>query len=257
MFCIICMSYIFDGFKIANDNTEDAMAKQGKQAERIKETFQGFFPQTYDFLVEIALHNEKSYFEARRPEYEHWVKRPMATFEAALAPSVLNIDPFVRTGLRAISRIYRDTRFSKDKSPLRDHVWIAYRPPEKRLSESFCFYFEITPVSYAYGLGMYTGSPAFMTNFRERALANPAGLETILNDPALWPHFNLVGEDFVRPKVPDAKPPLDKVLNKKHFSLMHQSSDLTATYSAALIEEVSRAFTKLAPLYRFVTNLDA
>lgn len=219
--------------------------------------FAGLSTETFDFLAQIALHNDKAYFLAHKEDYERWVKQPLLALEAAIAPTVTRIDPSVRTGPKALSRIYRDTRFSKDKSPLRDHAWIAYRPPDKRLSECFCYYFEITPVSYGYGLGMYDSHPTFMADLRARAMANPARFEAVLGDERLWRRFELSGEDYVRPKVPDAQPPLSKLINKRYFSLIHHSGNLAATYTNALADELAEAFTLLAPLYRLITGTEA
>lgn len=219
--------------------------------------FTGFSTETFDFLAQIALHNDKAYFLAHREDYERWVKQPLLALEAAVSPTVIEIDPGVRTGPRALSRIYRDTRFSKDKSPLRDHAWIAYRPPDKHLSECFCYYFEITPVSYGYGLGMYDSHPAFMADLRARAAANPARFDKVLGEERIWDRFELSGEDYARPKVPDAPPPLDKLINKRYFSLIHHSTNLAATYTNALADEIAGAFALLAPLYHLITGMEA
>ena len=218
--------------------------------------FDGFVPESFDFLLELGFHNEKAYFESRREDYERWIHQPLIALEEGLAPEVLAADPRVRTGKRSISRIYRDTRFSKDKSPIRDHMWIAYKQQEKRLSESFCFYFEINPVGYIYGMGMYDADPAFMAALRARGLAHTARLEALLSDPAFRRDFRLQGKDYARPKVEGVSHVVAELLNKRYVSVVHSSNDIAAACSGALLEELKQAIHRLTPLYRFIQGLD-
>jgi Conserved hypothetical protein (DUF2461) len=80
--------------------------------------FTGFRPEAIDFLADLAQNNERSWFQARKSDYERLLKEPMEDFVAALADEFaaqrvpLQADP-----KRSIFRIYRDTRFAKDKSP--------------------------------------------------------------------------------------------------------------------------------------------
>ena len=80
--------------------------------------FTGFRPDAVDFLADLAQNNDRSWFQARKGEFESLLKEPMEAFVATLAEAFdarglpLQADP-----KRSIFRIYRDTRFSKDKSP--------------------------------------------------------------------------------------------------------------------------------------------
>jgi uncharacterized protein (TIGR02453 family) len=86
-------------------------------------TFEGFSPDAVDFLVELAQNNERSWFQPRKADYERLLREPMEALVVALAERLeargipLRADP-----KRSIFRIYRDTRFSKDKSPHHDKV---------------------------------------------------------------------------------------------------------------------------------------
>lgn len=81
-------------------------------------TFTGFRPEAIDFLADLAQNNDRSWFQPRKGEFEALLKEPMEALVAALATTFearrlpLQADP-----KRSIFRIYRDTRFSKDKSP--------------------------------------------------------------------------------------------------------------------------------------------
>src|SRR6188508_3801769 len=87
------------------------------------DAFPGFSPDAVDFLVELAQNNDRSWFQPRKAEYERLLREPMEALVADLAERLaargipLRADP-----KRSIFRIYRDTRFSKDKSPYKTHV---------------------------------------------------------------------------------------------------------------------------------------
>jgi uncharacterized protein (TIGR02453 family) len=92
------------------------------------ETFTGFRPEAIQFLADLAENNDRAWFQPRKAEYERLLKEPLEAlcvalgerFEARGLP--LSADP-----ARSPFRIYRDVRFSKDKSPYKTHVAAAFR----------------------------------------------------------------------------------------------------------------------------------
>lgn len=80
--------------------------------------FQGFSPAAIQFLVDLAANNDRSWFQPREAEYERLMKEPMEQLVAALAERSAGAGlPLLADPKRSPFRIYRDTRFSKDKSP--------------------------------------------------------------------------------------------------------------------------------------------
>src|SRR4051794_6281405 len=90
-------------------------------------TFQGFPPEAIQFLAELAENNTRDWFQPRKGDYERFLKRPMEELCIALDDQFrtrgvpLHADP-----ARSPFRIYRDTRFSKDKSPYKTHVAASF-----------------------------------------------------------------------------------------------------------------------------------
>ena len=85
--------------------------------------FHGFSRRTFTALLDLGRHNYKTWFEAHRSIYETHVLQPLRDLVSDLADSMLGIDLSFEVAPavgKTISRIYRDTRFSKDKSPFRD-----------------------------------------------------------------------------------------------------------------------------------------
>ena len=100
--------------------------------------FTGFSQDAIDFLSEIRLNNHQQFYEANRARYEESVKAPLRALCDEMSEVVAMIDPGLDTRPgRTMSRIRRDTRFTKDKSPFRDHVWMGWRYPGESRSEGF------------------------------------------------------------------------------------------------------------------------
>lgn len=219
--------------------------------------FRGFTLDTYHFLTEIGFRNEKLFYEQNRERYKSSVLEPLKELAQTLLPDMLRVDPQINPKLSSIvSRIYRDTRFSKNKLPYRDHAWLSFRRPGNRLSESFTVYFEITPDSYGYGMGMYGANADMMRELRARVFAAPARFSGLINDRALDKYI-LEGEEYKRDRFPDADEALKPYLNRKGLSWCYSCPKLQNTFNGrALVDELIKAVSELGPLYRFVMGME-
>jgi uncharacterized protein (TIGR02453 family) len=90
-------------------------------------TFSGFSPAAIQFLADLAQNNDRAWFQPRKAEFERLLREPMEQMIAALADRLaargvpLRADP-----KRSPFRIYRDTRFSRDKSPYKTHLGASF-----------------------------------------------------------------------------------------------------------------------------------
>ena len=90
-------------------------------------TFTGFDPDAVDFLAELAMNNDRDWFNPRKADYERLLKAPMEALVAALAERLADRDiPLQADPKRSIFRIYRDTRFAKDKSPYKTNLGASF-----------------------------------------------------------------------------------------------------------------------------------
>ncbi len=220
------------------------------------QAFQGFNEDTYKFLIELAFNNNKEFYHANQGRYRANVKAPMEALALDLLPTALDIDPSFNTRMTSIlSRIYRDTRFTKDKRPYRDHAWLGFRRPGQRLSEGIVLYFEITPQGYGYGMGMYGGNPEAMAALRQRILADPAGFRALVMGPGME-KYALTGPAYKRDHTPPGTPEeLKPYLNHKGIGWECFHQRLTPTLKPELLDEVRAAFLELGPLYRFCVGM--
>ena len=213
--------------------------------------FSGFNDNTFDFLLQIAFNNNREFYEENKANFLENVKAPLILLESELAPIMLKCDPNIRTGRRVISRIFRDTRFSKDKSMFRDHMWIGYTRNGGSDNKTFGFYFEITPVSYGYGMGSYGADAKSMEAFRQKIMTAPNKFLRSTNYNRLLKSFEFRGEDYKRLKYKEGPKKILDIVNKRYFYFSFSSNDLDNAKSPKLKDEVINAFNELIPLYKF------
>lgn len=218
--------------------------------------FTGFTDDTFQFLLELAFHNNKEFFEANRKRYETQVRDPMRALALDLLPTALEIDPQICRRLTSVvGRINRDTRFSRDKSPYRDHLWLIFRRDGEAISEGLSFYFEIRPASFTYGVGMYDTNKPIMDALRARATTFETKFRAIIGAPELRSRFTLSGEDYKRPPLPGIAPELGMWLNKRYFYLHHNSQELERVKRADFVDELKSGMEVLRDLYTFARGL--
>lgn len=217
--------------------------------------FEGFSSRTEEFFMAIAFNNNTAFFHENHAWYEEAVRRPMKELAAALAPVIEEIDSNLEhRPERVVSRINRDVRFSKDKSPYRDYMWLSFRPPHEAQSLSLCFYFEISASGASYGMGLYDENRPLLNGLRRCLLADsPSFLEIV---QPLDKDFNRHANLFRRRKVPedltdDAK---SWFLTRSFF--YEKPLDDEITHSPRLTDEISTGFKKLTPLYRYLSAIE-
>lgn len=137
------------------------------------QVFSGFPPEAVTFLSELAAHNNRSWFKARKATYESAIVEPALVFAKELGASLQRFAPSVEAEPRvggSLFRIQRDTRFSSDKSPYKTHVGIRLRDRDTATS-SRCtgplFYVQFDATSLTLGIGVKEFDPATLRAYRE------------------------------------------------------------------------------------------
>jgi uncharacterized protein (TIGR02453 family) len=136
-------------------------------------TFAGFPRETLRFLAGIRAHNDKAWFEAHRDDYQTFFLAPAMAFADALAPKLRKIEPDVNVEPRvngSIMRINRDVRFSKDKSPYKDHLDMWFWTGDRKGWDSSGFFFRLTPDGLLLGAGMHGFMPEVLPRYRAAVL---------------------------------------------------------------------------------------
>ena len=220
--------------------------------------FAGFTDETVQFLLELKFHNEASFFHAQHDRYIEVVRTPFYELIEALGPTMLEIDSCmeVRPG-KCLSRIHRDTRFSRDKSPYRDHHWLLFRRAAEPREQALFYYFEFGPDRLSWGMGIWGENRALMDMFRRRIQANPAGIAALIDDLDLESHHLYPGGTFFKRMEipPDIPPRLKPWYTARELYIGKHPEKIQIAYSERLLPQLKRDFKRLAPFYRLLRGL--
>ena len=223
--------------------------------------FGGFSRRTFTFLRDLGRNNDKAWFEAHRADYEEHVLQPLRDLVTDVADFMLGIDLSFEVAPavgKTISRIYRDTRFSGDKSPFRDHMWIVFKRSNKDWARYIPAYFlEISPKSYRYGLGFYDAAPDLMARFRQRIDEDPDSFLEAVGWFAKQKVYTLEGERYKRAIGQDKPEPIRTWYGYKSFYLTHDRPIDDAILSPKFAGQLMKHFGLAAPLYRYVHRIAA
>jgi len=217
-------------------------------------TFAGFTPEAVAFLADLAANNERAWFQPRKAEYERLLKAPLEALCLALAMRFesrgipLEADP-----ARSPYRIYRDTRFSQDKSPYKTHVSASF---PWRGSGPGGGYFHFQPGEMYVGGGMWHPQPPLLAAWRSTVAAAPDRVHAALDDPGFVAAFGAVGGERLK-RVPTGSPadhPEAELLKLKDVTFGRRLSDDEAL-SPALPDILADAFASAIPVLRLLAEL--
>ena len=215
--------------------------------------FQGFSQGAVDFLWGIRFHNERSWFEAHKEEYLTLVDRPLRELGALAAQAMGEEYPELGLGLK-VSRIYRDARRLYGRGPYKDHLWFSLRRFGEQEGAAPCFYFELAPEYYSYGVGAYDPSPLTMAKLRARVDRDPAPLEKLARRLNRQTEFVLEGELYKRPNG-DPGPLLSPWYNRRQITLASDHNCEGLLFTPELAGQVIGGFRFLEPYYRWLQSL--
>jgi uncharacterized protein (TIGR02453 family) len=231
-------------------------------------SFSGFQPEAISFLAELALNNDRAWFQPRKAEYERLLKEPMEAFVGALDERLMSRGiPLRADPKRSIFRIYRDTRFSKDKSPYKTNLGASFPWVETAGGSEVPDmdahgnggYFHFAPGNMYVGGGMWLAERPRMEAFRRAIVDDPDRVAAALEDPGLLAAFGPIHPHGEYRRVPPGWPadhPRADWLRFKDVVFGRELAD-TDVLSPDLPDLVTDLFAAALPVFRFLATLSA
>jgi len=224
--------------------------------------FDGFEPDALQFLADLAANNDRSWFKPRKPDYERLIKEPLEALCLALAERFNELRlPLVADPKRSPFRIYRDVRFSKDKSPYKtaqgaDFSWNDSRGDELRPRGAVGGYFHLEPGNVFVGGGMWHPERARLAAFREKIDRDPSAVFRAIEDVRFRSVFGSVtGETLTRnPKGFPPDHPYSHLLRLKDVVFSRPLSDHDVM-SAKLPSIIADDLNAARPVLLFLDQL--
>lgn len=205
--------------------------------------------------MDLKFHNNTDFFHEQHDRYVETVQTPFYEMIDELAPDMRRIDPLMEIRpYKCLSRIHRDTRFSRDKSPYRDHHWFLFRRAGEPREKSLFYYFEFGPDRLDWGMGIWGENRELMDLFRKRMRANPDGILSLISDMDLAERrLFLGGTSFKRMDIPAEIPRgLQRWYTSRDLYIGKYEPARKWAFSDRVLKEVRKDFKTLAPLYQLL-----
>jgi uncharacterized protein (TIGR02453 family) len=216
-----------------------------------------FTTKTLSFLRALKRNNRREWFQPRKDDYETHVRAPMVALLERLAIDMRTFAPeLIADPKISLFRVYRDTRFSSDKTPYKTHVAARFPLRGVPKGEGAGLYFEIAPGWVWMGGGMYMPTTADLHDIRAQiAATHPRGLHKVVTAPAFKRAVGeLTGDRLTRVPLGYSKDhPASHYLQFKQFlgSCEYEASLAT---SRRFYSELLKVFTAVAPLVQFLNG---
>jgi len=222
----------------------------------MKAKFDGFSKEALKFFAGLEKNNNKEWFEARKDVYLEQIKAPMENFVAAVSARMARFAPdYVTEPKRAIYRIYRDTRFSTNKTPYKTNAGALFFRGELGKNEAGAFYVEISHKHVGVAGGLYMLEPETLRLVRSHLLENWDELTVLLKNRALKTAAGeLQGERLSRPPkgYPADHAAIELIKAKQWYFWRELPAELAL--SAKLVDEVAGRFEKMTPVVEFLNR---
>jgi uncharacterized protein (TIGR02453 family) len=208
---------------------------------------------TLKFLGELKAHNERPWFEKNKARYESSVKEAMLDLVAGLQPRLRKVSRHVVVEPKSVMRIYRDTRFSKDKSPYKTYLAGMFHHVNGKESSSPGYYLHIEPGGSVFCAGVWRPETPKAKAIRDAIVEDPAGWKKIrgglLKDGTKW-----IGESLKRPPPGyDPELPFAEDLRRKDFCVEVELTD-AEVLSKKFPDVVGKEAARTAPFMKFLAG---
>ena len=209
-----------------------------------------------DFFADLEFNNNREWFELNKKRYESVVKKPMEAFAAEMIGRMQQIDPRISMAPKdAMFRIYRDIRFSKDKTPYKTNAGMYISASGKNHHGIPGVYFHIDAHSMGIASGFYAPEPAQVRAMRTHIAANPDELNALLEEPAFKALFGtFAGEkNKVLPVEFRAAAEIQPLLYHKQFYYW-APFEATEVVREDLADLIIRHYEAARPMNAFLTE---
>jgi len=222
----------------------------------IKQHQNPFSKDTFNFLSTLKVNNNRTWFNEHKPNYEDHVRTPSLVFIEAMQPHIQALSPSFtavakKTG-GSLMRIYRDARFSHDKTPYKTNIGIQFRHVAGKDVHAPGFYLHISPESCFVGAGIWRPDGKALAMIREMISDSPTAWKKITTNRTFRRYFEFSGESLkTYPRGYAKDHPAIKDLRRKDFIAIHPLSQ-EEVLSPDLINIVNQRFKASRHLMDFL-----
>jgi len=221
-------------------------------------SFQGFPRELFSFLRELATHNDREWFTENKHRYEDHVLAPALAFIEAMQPSIRKLSPYIsaipkRMG-GSLMRIYRDTRFSKNKAPYKTNVGIHFRHEIGGDVHAPGLYLHLEPEACFVGVGIWMPSGEPLAMIRQMIDEDPRYWKKARDDKKFAARFKLDSESLkTAPRGYDPSHPMIEDLRRKSFAAMAPITE-KELMNPQCLPTIATAYSEAKPMMKFLCD---
>lgn len=213
---------------------------------------------TLTFLRDLSDNNERDWFQENKQRYEDHVRSPALNFIEDIAPRLQVIAPRFRAIPKKVGgslmRVYRDTRFSKDKTPYKTNIGIQFRHEAGKDVHAPGYYLHIEPGDCFLGVGIWRPDSTALGMLRDAIVEKGDQWQAARDSKHFKQSFSLVGDMLTNP--PRGYPkdhPLLEDLKRKDFIAIRQLTQ-KSVLSGDFLDETIESFGQAEPFMRFLCS---
>ena len=218
--------------------------------------FPGFSREAITFLRGLERNNKREWFQPRKHIYEEQIRTPLEVLVNAINSELAEFSPrYVTPVKKAVFRIYRDTRFSKDKRPYKTHIAATFYLQSLCKAAGPCFYFHFTPKELLIFAGVYMPERDELLKIRNLLAERHEEFRTVVRGRALRNAFGeLQGEKLSRiSKGFDKDHPAEDLIRGKQWFFEH-TIDGSVINTPRMFPEIVSHFRAAAPFIEFLAQ---
>ncbi len=218
--------------------------------------YAGFEQDTIAFLEELSANNNREWFKVNKSRYEEQVLDVALRFIQSMYEPITDFAPhFIAQPTRvggSLMRVYRDTRFSKNKLPYKTNIGIQFRHEQAKNVHSPGYYVHVDPTEVFVGAGMWRPEPEPLHAIRERIAFKSKDWQRAIGDRGFRRHFELGGESLKRPPRGFSKDHnLIEDIKRKSFIAI-KNMDVGDCLQPQFQRKVETAFRAATPYMKFL-----
>lgn len=220
--------------------------------------FPGLPEDFYRFFEDLSQNNERAWFNENKARYHESVVNPISEFIVYMAPRLEAISPHYIANPKphggSMFRIYRDTRFSRDKTPYKTHAGVQFRHKAGKDAHAPGFYVHLAPEGVFFGGGVWLPPNPVLNRIRDYIVDNANAWGRIRNSKKVLGSGGIRGDSLKRPpRGFDAEHPHIEDLKKKSFYVATEVSAATSL-RPDFADQVTDGFKLAAPMMHFITD---
>ncbi len=223
----------------------------------MNKNFKGFDPDGFMLLELNKFNDSKDFYETVKEGIKSKIITPMRQLALDLSDELIAVDEkMVLIPTKMVSRIRRDTRYSKNKEMYRSNVWCMFMRNKHEWRFMPCMWFEVFPDCYSYGVGLFHAQPSDLEVFRRRFAENQSDFRYALRQMDVvgaLPYIDTFKK--YKPGAESIDEDIRDYYNSRNFLFSYTGTDMSKLFDGSIEEELIYAIRAFTPMYKFLLDV--